>query len=174
MTSLQNVMITLVLQRGLIFEVNMKAKLFLLVLLLVCLPILSYYFLFYPKTIYCNAKIDSEFVNSSDSYQLDYRIVYKKNKTGYFRITGYVHDEKKSAIYRVMNFKVLEKNNDLLTLKITSIRKSPQDNISDELFNKYFKVVSDDTIMYLNISSLKDGDYLISGTLGPYFICKSE
>ncbi|MEX6312598.1 FidL-like protein [Providencia manganoxydans] len=89
-------------------------------------------------------------------------------------MTGYVHDEKKSAIYRVMNFKVLEKNNDLLTLKITSIRKSPQDNISDELFNKYFKVVSDDSIMYLNISSLKDGDYLISGTLGPYFICKSE
>lgn len=152
----------------------MKAKLFILVSLLICSPILIYHFLFHPKTIYCNAEITSEFVNYSTSYQLNYRIVYKNNKTGYFRITGYVPDEKKYSIHRVMNYKVLEKNNDLLTLQITSIRKSPQDNIPNDLFNKYFKVISDDAIMYLNISSLKDDDYLISGTLGPYFICKYE
>lgn len=137
-------------------------------------PILVYYFLFHQETIYCNAEIESEFVKFPTSYQLNYRIIYKGDKTGYFRITGYIPNEKRYIIHRVMNYKVLEKNNDLLTLQITSIRKSPQDNIPDELFNKYFKVVSDDAIMYLNISQLKEGDYLISGTLGPYFICKSE
>lgn len=126
------------------------------------------------KNQYCTATIYSNFKipNHNASYKVDMKLVKNSDASGYIKLLGTITVNKTYSINRVVHFKILaNKEQSYLSLSVNSEMKAKNDDVSDEIFNQYFKVFSINSVGYVEINEIDSGLYLFSSSLGPYFVC---
>lgn len=126
------------------------------------------------KNQYCIATIDSNFKipNHNASYKVDMKLVKNSDTSGYIKLLGTITVNKTYSINRVVHFKMLaNEDQNYLSLSVNSEMRAKNDDVSDEIFNQYFKVFSINSVGYVEINEINSGLYLFSSSLGPYFVC---
>ncbi|EKT56096.1 hypothetical protein OOA_15827 [Providencia burhodogranariea DSM 19968] len=58
-----------------------------------------------------------------------------------------------------------------LKLSVDFELKAKNDDVSDEIFNKYFRMFSLNSVGFVEINEINPALYLFSSSLGPYFVC---
>lgn len=155
----------------------MKNKTLLIILFLFFLLIVILLFLIFNnnhKKQFCIATVYSEFryPENHSSYQVDMKIAKNSDTSGYIDLLGTITVDKTYSINRIAYFDLIpsvDKNK--LDLSIKTVTKAKNDNISDEIFNQYFKVFSLGSSGYVVINEITPELYLFSSSLGPYFVC---
>ncbi|WP_369308955.1 FidL-like protein [Providencia rettgeri] len=126
---------------------------------------------------HCGAHIYSSFpsVSGETGYKIDLRIVNQKDNSGYIKLVGTITSDKTYSVNRVIHYtnSVIDEVDNLKT-EVTLVRKAKNDNVSDEVFNKYLKAFSYGTTSYSQVNQISSGNYLFSSTFGPYFICGEQ
>ncbi|WP_083880298.1 FidL-like protein [Providencia burhodogranariea] len=123
---------------------------------------------------YCAATIDSRFKipNQEASYKVDIKLVRNSNTTGYVKILGTITADKTYSINRVVHFDMLASEQvNYLKLSVDFELKAKNDDVSDEIFNKYFRMFSLNSVGFVEINEINPALYLFSSSLGPYFVC---
>lgn len=122
----------------------------------------------------CATNIHSVFTlpNGNSSYKVYMKITKNSDNSGNIKLLGAITVDKTYSINRVINLNLTpSKDSNDLELRITHERKAKNDNVSDEIFNQYFKVFSLGSTGYVKINEITPEWYLFSSSFGPYFAC---
>lgn len=160
--------------------VSMKNKTLLTILFSFILFIIILLFvLFYNnhKKQFCTATVYSDFriPGHYSSYRVDMKIAKNSDKSGYIDLLGTITVDKVYSINRIIYFDLRPSvDNNKLDISIKTETKAKNDNISDEIFDQYFKFFSLDSGGYVVINEITPELYLFSSSLGPYFVCMQQ
>ena len=122
----------------------------------------------------CVTNIHSAFTlpNGNSSYKVYMKLTRNPDNSGHIKLLGTITVDKTYSINRVINLNLSpSKESNDLELHITHERKAKNDNVSDEIFNQYFKVFSLGSTGYVKINEITPEWYLFSSSFGPYFAC---
>ncbi|MEW2738925.1 FidL-like protein [Providencia sp. PROV130] len=126
---------------------------------------------------YCEATVSSNFIlaNNKSSYLLDMKLVKNNDNSGYIKLLGTITTDKMYTVNRVVHFnQSSRKYIKDLKLTISYDRKSTNDNVPDDIFEKYFKAFNLNSIAYVEIDEITPDWYLFSSSFGPYFVCSRQ
>ena len=144
---------------------------------LIIVSLLFYLNLEKSKTQYCEATVSSNFIlaNNKSSYRLNMKLVKNNDNSGYIKLLGTITTDKTYTVNRVVHFNQSSKKyvKDL-KLTINYDKKSLNDNVPDDIFEKYFKVFNLNSIAYVEIDEITSDWYLFSSSFGPYFVCNRK
>jgi len=126
------------------------------------------------KKQFCTATVYSDFKipNNESTYKVDMKLARDSSKSGYVSLVGTITTDKTYSINRNVSFDLIpDTGRHELDLIVKNEKKAKNDNVSDEVFNKYFKVFSLNASGYVVINEITPDVYLFSSSLGPYFVC---
>ncbi|MEQ5573547.1 FidL-like protein [Providencia huaxiensis] len=144
---------------------------------LIIVSLLFYLDLEKSKTQYCEATVSSNFIlaNNKSSYTLNMKLVKNNDNSGYIKLLGTITTDKTYTVNRVVHFnQSSRKYVKDLKLTINYDKKSLNDNVPDDIFEKYFKVFNLNSIAYVEIDEITSDWYLFSSSFGPYFVCNRK
>ncbi len=144
---------------------------------LIIVSLLFYLNLEKSKTQYCEATVSSNFIlaNNKSSYTLNMKLVKNNDNSGYIKLLGTITTDKTYTVNRVVHFnQSSRKYVKDLKLRINYDKKSLNDNVPDDIFEKYFKVFNLNSIAYVEIDEITSDWYLFSSSFGPYFVCNRK
>lgn len=144
---------------------------------LIIVSLLFYLNLEKSKTQYCEATVSSNFIlaNNKSSYRLNMKLVKNNDNSGYIKLLGTIKTDKTYTVNRVVHFnQSSRKYVKDLKLTINYDKKSLNDNVPDDTFEKYFKVFNLNSIAYVEIDEITSDWYLFSSSFGPYFVCNRK
>lgn len=153
---------------------NKKLLTILLFLVVIIITLLFFINMKNNQKQFCTTTIYSKFKipNHNASYKVDMKIGKTSDNSGYIKLLGTITVDKTYSINRIVYFKLKpnsEQNN--LNLFVDFESKAKNDNVSDVIFNQYFKVFTLNSSGYVEINEVAPQLYLFSSSLGPYFIC---
>ncbi|MEX9942466.1 FidL-like protein [Providencia rettgeri] len=129
------------------------------------------------KTQYCEATVSSNFIlaNNKSSYTLNMKLVKNNDNSGYIKLLGTITTDKTYTVNRVVHFnQSSRKYIKDLKLTISYDRKSSNDNVPDDIFEKYFKAFNLNSIAYVEIDEITSDWCLFYSSFGPYFVCSRQ
>lgn len=112
--------------------------------------------------------------NHNYTYKLTHRIFISEKKVGYDSIRGVlVVDDMTYIINRTINFTHSEVMNGRIEFIPTFINKAVEDNLSEQLFNKYFPFMATGARNYFRLDVIGNERKLVSGNNGRFLICST-
>ncbi|WP_072010811.1 MULTISPECIES: hypothetical protein [unclassified Serratia (in: enterobacteria)] len=110
------------------------------------------------------------------SHVTHYRLFLAENGSGYVNLGGNVtYNNKNYIISRIINFtyKPINQEGDYSS-KIDEVMKTGQDNIPDDLVNKFFIYTTLGVSNYFKVGRIDEHRMLISVSRGPFIVCSDS